>query len=256
MSGSAEREGEPVVLEADPGHLQVDLGRAALMVIDVQNAFLSEGGFFTLPPPRDTLGETVTDPSLRLHNMREIIAAARTRGLRVIYTLSVNPPSHIAGPDSPYWQKTKSAIMAVKHPEWRDKLLIGGTWGAEIIEMLAPEEGDVLVEKPRYSAFFQTSLDTTLRSHHIKYLFFIGVATNICVEATIRDAYYNEYFPIIVRDATVNSGPPFTQEATLFNVKACYGWVASTEQLRKCLGQTSAPEESDNPGDQPKVGDQ
>lgn len=126
-------------------------------------------------------------------------------------------------------------ILEREHPEWRDKLIKRGTWGAEIIEVLKPEEGDILVEKPRYSAFFKTNLDTVLRSHDLKYLFFTGVATNICVEATIRDAYYREYFSILVSDAAVNSGPAYTQEATIFNVRARYGWVSKTEKILNAL---------------------
>ena len=69
----------------------------------------------------------------------------------------------------------------------------------------------------------------------LKYLFFAGVATNICVEATIRDAYYREYFSILVSDASVNSGPAYTQDATIFNVRARYGWVTTTEKIVKAL---------------------
>lgn len=122
-----------------------------------------------------------------------------------------------------------------EHPEWQDKLLTRGTWGAEIVEELKPQEDDIVIEKRRYSAFFGTNLDTILKTNSVKYLVLVGVATNICVEATIRDAYYHDYFSILVSDAAANSGPQFMQEATIFNVTRNYGWVATTENILKAM---------------------
>lgn len=225
-----------VILQAEPAPLQIDLKRTAIIVVDAQNAFLSEGGFFTLPTPDTSLAETVSvDPAEKINNIKKVTSSVRSRGIKVIYTLSINPPIESVGPDSPYWYKNDAVIMEREHPEWRDKFIIRGTWGAEIIPKLKPQEGDLLVEKPRYSAFFQTNLDTILKTYDLKYLIFTGVATNICVEATIRDAYYHEYFCVIVSDAAINTGPQFTQEATMFNIKACYGWVTTTESVLKAL---------------------
>jgi ureidoacrylate peracid hydrolase len=226
---------EPVMLKTQPQPLKIHLRRTALIVIDVQNAFLSEGGFFTLESPDMELAETIRDPGEKIKRMRQIIHHARGKGIQVIYTLSINPPHEIVGPDSPYLIKNDTVILERKHPEFRDKLINRGTWGAEIIDELKPQEGDILVEKPRYSAFFQTYLETLLKTYNLKYLLFVGVATNICVEATIRDAYYREYFSILISDAAVNSGPEYTQEATIFNVRARYGWVTDTEKLLAAL---------------------
>jgi ureidoacrylate peracid hydrolase len=93
----------------------------------------------------------------------------------------------------------------------------------------------LIVEKPRFSAFFGTNLDTILKTHNLKYLFFTGCATNICIEASIRDAANLGYFPILISDAAVNNGPPFMQDSTVFNVKLCFGWVTDTENLLKGL---------------------
>jgi len=225
----------PTLLDTEPQQLKIDLQRSAVMVIDTQNAFLSEGGFFTLQSPDIELAETISDPTEQIENMKKITIQAREKGIKVIYTLSVNPPHEIAGPVSPYLIKNDTVILEREHPECVDKLINRGTWGVEIIEELKPKEGDILIEKPRYSAFFQTNLDTVLRSYDIKYLLFTGVATNICVEATIRDGYYREYFCILISDATVNSGPEFTQDATIFNVKARYGWVTDTGKFLNAI---------------------
>ena len=102
--------------------------------------------------------------------------------------------SDTGGPNSPYWYKLVLSGYR-EHPEWRDKMLFRGTWGADIIDELKPPEGEIVVEKPFYSAFVDTKLDTILKSLDIKYLIFTGIATNICVETTIRDAHQLGYLP-------------------------------------------------------------
>ena len=103
------------------------------------------------------------------------------------------------------------------------------------MQELRPQEDDLIVEKVRYSAFFRTNLDTMLKTYRIKYLLFSGVATNICIEASIRDAYYLDYFPILVSDASAHNGPPFTQEASVFNIRFCFGWVTTSEHIMEAL---------------------
>jgi ureidoacrylate peracid hydrolase len=60
----------------------------------------------------------------------------------------------------------------------------------------------------------------------------VGVATNVCVESTIRDGYFLEYFPIMVKDATLQAGPPALQEATIYNVETFFGWTTTVSELR------------------------
>ena len=139
------------------------------------------------------------------------------------------------GPNSGRWYKRDAPSLYREHPEWQEKLLIRDTWGAEVIEQLKPKEVDIVVEKPIFSAFFGTNLDIILKTFEIKYLVFVGTATNICVEASIRDACYLGYFPILISDGTANIGPPLTQEATIFNVKQVYGWVTTAENTIKAI---------------------
>ena len=227
-----------VMLNAEPEPLKIDLKKTALMVIDVQNAFLSESGYFTVRERDVSLAERIEDPvakTKKVENMKRIIENARAIGVRVIYTASINPTDNRVGGDSSYRSKSGTLKTLRTHPELRDKVPVRDAWGAEIIDELKPQEGEILIEKPRFSAFFQTGLDTMLRTHGLRHLIFIGVATNICVEATLRDAYYREFFCILTSDATVNSGPALTQEATIFNVKACYGWVVNTQNILRVL---------------------
>ena len=90
----------------------------------------------------------------------------------------------------------------------------------QVFEELSPKEGDIILRKTKYSAFWGTNLDTILKALDAKYLLFVGVATNICVEASIRDAFYHEYFPILISDAAMHSGPSSNKEATIFLIKS------------------------------------
>jgi ureidoacrylate peracid hydrolase len=110
-----------------------------------------------------------------------------------------------------------------------------GTRDWEIIDELKPQPGDFIVDKHRYSGFVGTDLDTVLRTYNVKYLLFIGLATNVCVESTLRDAYFHEYFPVLISDGCGNIGPGFTQEATIWNVTQVFGWVTTCHNLVKAL---------------------
>jgi len=107
------------------------------------------------------------------------------------------------------------------------------------VEALAPLPEEVVIKKSRYSGFAGTPLDQLLRSRSIQHLLFVGVATNVCVESTLRDAYFLEYWPILIADAAMQAGPPAIQEATLFNVEHFFGWVTTTEALEKALHGSS-----------------
>ncbi len=101
---------------------------------------------------------------------------------------------------------------------------------------LAPQPGDIRVHKPRYSAFFNSALDSTLRSRGIKTIVFVGIATNVCVEHAAR------WLPprIFLRDAggrDPSSGPEFLQAATVYNVEKFFGWVSTTADFCGAVGQ-------------------
>jgi ureidoacrylate peracid hydrolase len=74
-----------------------------------------------------------------------------------------------------------------------------------------------------------------LRTLGAKYLFFVGAATNICVESTLRHAFSLDYFPILVSDAVSQMGSNITQEATILNVQSTFGWVANVEDLVRAI---------------------
>jgi ureidoacrylate peracid hydrolase len=222
----------PVLLQAEPESISVDLNRLAIIVIDMQNTFVSKGGRF------ESRGFDVSIYKNIIKTIQSVNAAARAKGIKVIYIAHTLSPDlrESGGPGHPYWHKAGHLRVYREQPDMRDKLIVRGTWGADIVKDLAPQEGDLLVEKPTFSAFHGTHLNTILRTFNIKYLAFVGTATNICVEASIRDAFNLGYFCILISDATVAIGPPFMQDATIYNVKSIYGWVTSSESILTAIG--------------------
>ena len=223
----------PVILQAEPEPIEINLQRMAFMVIDMQNAFVSKGGMF------DLWGFDISGCQKIFEPIKKITSVARLKGCKIIYIANTFSPDlrEFGPPDSAIRYKSGGALSYLEHPEWEDKLTVRGRWGADIIEQLKPQEGDILVEKARRSAFFGTNLDIILKSFSINYLAFMGVATNVCVESTLRDASYIGYWPILISDACVNTGPPFIQEATIFNVQRSFGWVTTTENIIKAMEQ-------------------
>ncbi|HUH66520.1 MAG TPA: isochorismatase family protein [Syntrophales bacterium] len=222
------REQKLIVLPAELQPIEVDLNRTAVIVVDMQNTFVSKGGMF------DSFGIDLSSSIKIIQPIQRITAAARSAGVKVIYIVHrISSDWHEVGPNSPFWFAKTSTIYRERQ-ELRDKLIVRGTWGVEIIDELKPDKDDVVIEKLRYSAFSGTNLDMFLKNYDIKYLIFTGVATNICVESSIRDAYHLEYFPILISDATATE-PPKQQDATIRNVKLCFGWVTSCEHVIQAL---------------------
>lgn len=220
-----------VELAAEPSSLSLDLDRTGLVVVDMQNAFASPGGMLDLAgidvrPARDVIA-----------NASLVCEAARRARVPVVYLTIGYPPdlSTAGGVDSPNPQKELALCLMRERPELRGKLLTFGTWDFEIVPELAPLPGDVVIVKSRYSGFHGTSLDSVLRTRGVRNLLMVGIASNVCVESTLRDAYFLEYWPVLIADATMPAGTRQIQEATEFNVRTFFGWVATAEDVATAL---------------------
>jgi ureidoacrylate peracid hydrolase len=222
-----------ITVPARPEPLRLDTGRTALIVVDMQNGFCKKGGTFDLI---GALDEARTNRVIQTD--KKVIEAARDGGIKVVYLRMAYWPdlSNAGGPESPNYWKELALVQMRQHPEMKGRFLTVGSWDWEIIDELKPREGDITVDKNRYSGFSNTELEAVLRGNNIKYLLFIGIATNVCVESTLRDAFFHEYFPVLVSDACGNIGPDFIQEATVWNVASVFGWVTTSEELTQALG--------------------
>jgi len=226
------KEGKNVTLvQAEPEAIEIDVSKTAVLVVDMQNAFVRRGGYF------DLIGFDISATEKIIEPCQEIVRAAREKGIKIIYLQMGYSPdlSDSGGPNSPAWHKSRGLTLIRQRPELKGKLYIYGTWGANIIEELEPQQGDIVIRKQKYDGFIGTNLDIVLRTYGVKHLLFIGTATNICVESTLRHAFSLQYFPILVSDAVSQMGPSSTQEATIFNVRSTFGWVTTSENLLKAI---------------------
>ncbi|HXZ19010.1 MAG TPA: cysteine hydrolase [Candidatus Acidoferrales bacterium] len=220
-------------LDAKPEPIEVDFRSSAIVVVDMQNAFASKGGML------DLAGVDISGAARVVTAIRAVLTAARPAGMCVVYLQMGYKPdlSNAGGPGSPNPKKELAMCMMGRREEWKGKLLTEGSWDFALVDELAPHAGDLVIVKTRYSGFAGTSLDAQLRARGIRHLFFTGIATNVCVESTLRDAYFLEYWPVIVGDCTMQAGPPSLQEATMYNVECFLGWSVTSETLLAQLSE-------------------
>ena len=222
-------------LDTTPEPLGIDLDRTTVVCVDMQNAFVREGGMF------DLAGWPTEGARANIEPTKRIIEAARAGGVSVVYvTMSFDPDlMNAGGPESPNYHKEIGMILLRERPDVADKAIIHGTWGEQIIEELTPLPSEPVVRKQRYSGFAGTNLDLVLKTANTKYCVFIGGATNVCVSATLMDAFSLDYWPILVSDAVFSQCPPVTVEATIWNVENIFGWVTDTAAVAKAFGASS-----------------
>ena len=218
-------------LNAKPEPVEIDLRQTAVIVVDMQNGFASKGGML------DIAGADISGAPAVVKSIDAVLAAARAASLPVVYLQMGFKPdlSNSGGPESPNWHKELALRLMNCRPELKGKLLIEGTWDFDIVEQLCPKPGDLVIVKTRYSGFAGTTLDAELRARGIRYLLFTGIATNVCVESTLRDAFFLDYWPILITDAAMAAGPPNMQEASLFNIESFFGWTVPSDELLEHL---------------------
>ena len=222
-----------VVLPARPEPVRIRASDTAVIVIDMQNAYASVGGYV------DKAGFDVAPAAAAIGQIARVLETARGAGMPVIYLQNGWDADYVeAGtPASPNWHKSNALKTMRARPELAGQLLARGGWDYELVDALAPQPGDIRLHKTRYSAFFNSQLDSVLRSRGIRTLVFVGIASNVCVESTLRDGFHLEYFGIMLEDATHHLGPDFVREATVYNIEKFFGWVSTVADFCTAVGQ-------------------
>ncbi|MCX8572775.1 MULTISPECIES: isochorismatase family cysteine hydrolase [Hyphomicrobiales] len=189
------------------GGIALDPKRAAVIVVDMVNDFCKPGGAMVLPGY-----ETLVAPQLA------VIEAARAAGAPVI------------------WVHDAHRRNMRRDREWvkRTPHCVEGTWGVEIIDDLGARDDEIHVIKRRYSSFFQTDLDMTLKDMMVDQLIVFGVVTNICVRSTVHDAFFNGYEVVVPADCCAATGPR-EQESTLYDISTHFGVVSDAAAVVKAF---------------------
>jgi ureidoacrylate peracid hydrolase len=224
---------DTLVLPARPEPLTVDPATTAVVVVDMQNAYASPGGYL------DLAGFDISGAPAVIQNIKGVLSTARGAGMPVIYFQNGWDADYVeaGGPGSPNWHKSNALKTMRERPELDGKLLARGGWDYELVDELKPEPGDIVLPKSRYSGFFNTQLDSVLRSRGVRTIVFVGIATNVCVESTLRDGFFLEYFGVVLADATHQAGPEYLQQASLYNIEKFFGWVSTVADFKGAFGQ-------------------
>lgn len=227
------RHDDHLVLPARPEPLALRASETAVIVVDMQNSYASEGGYV------DLAGFDVSGTAKVVERIGTVLDAARAAGVAVVYFQNGWDPGYVeaGGPGSPNWHKSNALKTMRARPELDGTLLAKGGWDYDIVRELKPKPGDIVIPKTRYSGFFNTNIDSVLRARGIRNLVFVGVATNVCVESSLRDAFHLEYFGVVLEDAVNHLGPDFVREASLYNVETFFGWVSTAADFCGAISQ-------------------
>ncbi len=220
-----------VGLAARPGTVELGLDTSAVIVNDMQNAFVSPGGYL------DKAGFDISGAGAVVDAVDATLQAARGAGLPVFYFRNgFDAALHAAAAGSPWSVKSHALRLMRERPELAGTLLIRGSWDHDIVDALVPQPGDIVVDKTRPSCFAGTDLQMMLNARGIRSIVVVGIASNVGVEWTLRDALSREFFGIMLEDATMPAGPAYLQAATAFNVETFIGWVSTSAAFADALG--------------------
>lgn len=223
-----------VTVEARPQPIQIEIARTAVLVIDMTNDFSAPGGMF------HRAGIDISSILEAVEPTRRVLGAARHAGIPVIYLRQAHNAdlSDAGRDDSPHAIKHRPLSIGepVTAPNGQpSRILVDGTWNTTILDELAPAEDDVVIIKRRYSGFFETDLDATLRRLGVDQLVVTGCTTSICVDSTVRDAMFRDYRCLVLEDCTAEPiGADLARtnhEATLLSIELLFGWVSSSQHV-------------------------
>ena len=206
---------EPSILDTIEERL--DPAHTALIIIDMQKDFCIDG-FAT-----SRAGRPLDAAKGIIPNIQNLLSAARATGALVCHVGFWTEADHQS--DSDVWlaQRRRATYAS-------DKIAIAGTEGAEFIDELSPEDGELIIHKRRYNAFKGTDLEMLLRAHNIKSVVPTGVSTNVCVESTLRAAFENSFYVCVPEDG-VASWDMELHAATLKTVNARFGLITQCDAV-------------------------
>ena len=198
--------------------IQLQPDRCALIIIDMQNDFVSAEGH------SDRHGKDFQKAQPGIDAI-QLLCRQLPEDLKRIFIQTIREPD---GSDY-HWRFHKimpERIRSSYHRDPGDLNCLRGTWGADIVEPLKPGPSDHIFFKRRYSAFYQSDLEMCLRSWGIDTLIFTGVVAEICVETTVRDAFVRDFDIIVVTDGVIS-----------WNENACRSFL---QVVSNSLGMTAS----------------
>lgn len=232
-----------ITIDARPEPLVIDPSRTALIVVDMQNDFGAEGGMF------HRAGIPISGIQATVAPTARALTAARRAKIQIVYLKMQFEPDlcDAGGTEAPNLiiHRRLGIGTSVHAPDGRDgQILIKDTWNTDILTELAVQDGDIVVPKHRFSGFFETDLHATLKNLRVTSLIFTGCTTSICVESTLRDAFYRDYRCLLLEDCTAepigSDLPRPNHDASVRVIETLFGWVSNSATFQAALRQPAA----------------
>jgi ureidoacrylate peracid hydrolase len=233
----------PTVVPAKPEALTLVPAASAVIVVDMQNDFGSEGGMFA------RAGIDISGIRAAIPPTARVLHAARKAGIPVIYLKMAfrQDLTDSGAPDAPNWRKHRPLHVGepVIAPDGtQSRVLIRDTWNTEIVPELTPETGDIVLYKHRYSGFYGTDLDGILSARSLSTLIFTGCTTSVCVESTIRDAMFRDYTCLLLEDCTAEpigaDLPRGNHAASILTLQLLFAWISTSDQFIGALQRSES----------------
>jgi nicotinamidase-related amidase len=214
---------------AEPSPFSFDPATTALLVIDMQRDFLEPGGF------GESLGNDVGQLRRIIEPTAALLKAARAAGLPIIHTREGHRPDMSDCPPAKLNRGVPSQRIGDPGPMGR--ILIRGEYGHDIIDELAPVDGEPVIDKPGKGAFYATDLGSRLTERGIASLVVTGVTTEVCVHTTVREANDRGYECLVLADCVGSYFPQFQQVglAMIAAQGGIFGWVGTSDAFISAL---------------------
>jgi nicotinamidase-related amidase len=227
-------ESQPIVVATDTKTLRLDLAKTAILIIDMQNDFCHPDGWLA------HIGVDVNPAREPIAPLQRFLPALRSQQVPIIWVNWGNRPDllNISAASRHVYNPTGTGIgLGDPLPKNQAPVLTAGSWAAAIVDELEHPSEDVYIDKYRMSGFWDTPLDSILRNLGKTTLFFAGVNADQCVMATLQDANFLGYDCLLIKDCTATTSPEFCWQATLYNVKQCFGFVTESQAILTAIKQ-------------------
>lgn len=222
-------------IDSKPEAVAIDIKKTAVIVVDMQNDFGAKGGAL------DLAGIDISGIRQAIAPIAKVLASARHAGIKIVYLKMAFRPdlSDFGAPDTPNRLKhlPLNVGKSIHAPDGREsRILIRDTWNTDIVDELKPQANDFVIYKHRFSGFYQTDLDSTLKKLGIQHLIVTGCTTSVCVESTVRDAMFRDYSCVLLEDCMSQPTPPHglpgsNHDASLVLAAFTFGWVSNSDQF-------------------------
>jgi nicotinamidase-related amidase len=217
----------PVEIPATPQNIRLDLSRTALLVVDMQNDFCHSDGWL------GSIGVDVSPGRALIEPIGAMLEQSRAAGVPVIWVNWGNRPDLLnLGPSTLHVYNATGAGTGLGDPLANGAPVLElGSWAANILDEFGDTSGDIQVAKFSMSGFWETHLDAILRNLGVTTLLFAGVNLDQCVLCTLQDASFRGYDCILLEDCCATTSPAFCAHSALYNIRQCFGFVASSADL-------------------------